>query len=98
MEAEAIIDDEYPVSSSAVAYIVVWKLPRHLPGSRHPYKYRLSLVDDGVNILRYDNEAGKGDHRHWGRREFAYDFVDLEQLQLDFWKEVEEWQRTKRIP
>jgi predicted transcriptional regulator len=48
-----------------------------------------------VNVLRYDNEAGKGDHRHIGRREFAYDFVDLDQLKVDFWRDVEEWQKQQ---
>jgi hypothetical protein len=95
MDAELVFDDEYPVSGSAIAYVVIWKLPRKRPGSEHFYKYRLSLVDDGVNILRYDNEAGKGDHRHVGRREFAYRFVDIDELRMDFWKDVEEWLRTK---
>ena len=98
MQAELVADDEYPVSDKAVAYVVIWRLPRQLLGSRHFYKYRLSLVDDGVSVLRYDNEAGKGDHRHLGRREFGYHFVDLDQLQLDFWKDVEEWQSAQRRP
>jgi predicted transcriptional regulator len=55
----------------------------------------LALVEKGVNVLRYDNEAGKGDRRHVGRREFAYRFVDLEELKIDFWKDVEEWLKRK---
>jgi predicted transcriptional regulator len=55
----------------------------------------LALVEKGVSVLRYDNEAGKGDHRHVGRREFAYRFVDLEELKIDFWKDVEEWLKRK---
>jgi hypothetical protein len=35
-------------------------------GSRHQYKYRLVLVVNDDCVLRYDNEAGKGDHKHVG--------------------------------
>ncbi len=95
MDAELIADDEYPVGDTAVAYVVIWKLPRSLPGSMHRYKYRLALVDGRTNVLRYDNEAGKGDHRHIGRREFPYRFVDVDELRMDFWKDVEQWLGTK---
>lgn len=61
----------------------------------HSFKYSLAFVEKGVNVLRYDNEAGKGDRRHVGRREFAYRFVDLEELKIDFWKDVEEWLKRK---
>jgi hypothetical protein len=96
MEAMLVFDEEYPVAFGGIARIVVWRLPRRLPGSNHPYKYSLSLIHERINVLRYDNEAGKGDHRHIGRREFAYRFVDLDELQDDFWRDVEEWQDSKR--
>lgn len=39
--------------------------PAHpLPGSAHPFKYRLAFMVNGKCILRYDNERAKGDHRH----------------------------------
>jgi len=38
--------------------------------------------------VRYDNEAGKGDHRHVGKRERPYKFTSLEKLQADFWADV----------
>jgi hypothetical protein len=31
-------------------------------------------------VLRYDNESGKGDHRHQGTSETAYCFTTIEQL------------------
>jgi len=40
----------------------------------------LALVEDPVCVIRYDNEAGKGDHRHIGRVEKLYKFVDPETL------------------
>jgi len=35
-----------------------------LAGSVHSFKYRLAHVVRGVCVLRDDNEAGRGDHRH----------------------------------
>lgn len=84
------------VGDGVTADIVIWKVPIPLRGSVHRFKYRLALVADGVCVLRYDNEAGKGDHRHVGGREFAYDFQDVEQLQVDFWTEVDEWLSKNR--
>jgi hypothetical protein len=68
----------------AFVELVIWQLPRKLPGSEHRYKYRLALIHQGVCVVRYDNEAGKGDHRHIGRHEEPYQFVDLETLIHDF--------------
>lgn len=42
-------------------------------------------------ILRYDNEAGKGDHRHLGDAQAPYRFTGMEQMQADFWADVAEW-------
>ena len=44
-------------------------------------------------VLRYDNEAGKGDHKHLGETEVPYNFTTLEQLVADFWDEVSQWRR-----
>jgi hypothetical protein len=79
------------LDAAVFAEIVVWRLPRPARGSTHRFKYRLALVVDGVCVLRYDNEAGKGDHRHMGGVEEPYDFTTSETLLADFWREVEEW-------
>ena len=64
--------------------IVVWQLPRRLAGSEHRNKYRLALVDQERWVLRYDNETGKGDHRHRGDQEKVYVFTTIERLLADF--------------
>ena len=38
--------------------------------------------------LRYDNEAGKGDHKPLGAREVPYRFTRLDQRVDDFWAVV----------
>jgi len=68
----------------AFVEIVIWHVPRRVVGSRHSYKYSLALVREGVCVLRYDNESGKGDHRHIGEREEPYRFTDLDTLIRDF--------------
>ena len=42
-------------------------------------------------MLRFDNEAGKGDHIHRGKKELPYSFTSLEQLLTDFWNAVDNW-------
>jgi hypothetical protein len=46
------------------------------------------MLSNGVCVLRYDNEAGKGDHKHDRETEVPYKFTDVETLQADFWAAV----------
>jgi hypothetical protein len=91
MKAELLLDERHVLGVRAFAEIVVWRVPRPKRGSRHPFKYRLALVVDGVCVPRYDNEAGKGDHRHVSDKEEAYSFTDPDKLLLDFWCDIEQW-------
>ena len=71
--------------------VVVWQLPGPLIGSTHSLKYRLAYVVDGVCVLRHDNEAGKGDHRHLGAAEIPYVFTSVDKLLDDFLSCVATW-------
>jgi len=71
---------------------VIWRVPVPVPPAQHGYKYRLVYVVDGVRVVGYDNERGKGDHRHIGGKETPYHFVDVPTLLRDFLKDVEEAQ------
>jgi hypothetical protein len=44
----------------------------------------MALIDGGACVLRYDNETGKGDHRHFGNSQEPYTFVSIERLLDDF--------------
>lgn len=68
---------------------VIWQVPEPVPPTRHGYKYRLVYIVNGRRVVGYDNERGKGDHRHLGSRETAYHFVDVPTLLNDFIKDVE---------
>ena len=71
--------------------VVVWELPEPLPPSAHSFKYRLFYGVAGSCRVRYDNERGKGDHRHIGEYEYVYDFTTVEQLLDDFERDIANW-------
>lgn len=88
MEAALLQKSRVKLSDNRFADILIWQLPALASGSSHAFKYRLALVVDEVCVLRYDNEAGKGDHKHLGAREVPYNFTTLDQLVDDFWADV----------
>ncbi len=87
--AELILDDRYPQGDKAFVAIRVFRVPSIVPGSKHDLKYSLTYVVAGTCVLRSDNEAGKGDHIHRGKRELPYSFTSLEKLLTDFWNAVD---------
>ena len=88
VKAVQLVRERISYTDSVFVEVVVWHLPSPLPGSKHLYKYRLAYVVSGECILRYDNEAGKGDHRHVRGKEFNDSFRTIEQLLMDFNREV----------
>jgi hypothetical protein len=95
MKAALVLRERHVIAEDAFVEIVVWRIPQSVRGSTHRFKYRLALVVAGECVLRYDNEAGKGDHRHQGRTERAYAFRGYEELLADFWDDVERWRRRQ---
>ena len=85
-------------SGAAFAELVLWQVPNSVPGSLHQYKYRLAYVVNGVCVLRYDNEAGKGDHLHFNGEERAYRFTTPEQLIADFQPDIARWNHENPDP
>ena len=94
MAAVLLLRDRLVLTETAFVEMVVWSLPAPAIGSNHSFKYRLALVSRGDCVFRYDNEAGKGDHKHIGQRQVSYRFRTLEQLQRDFWDDVEAWRAS----
>ncbi|MBS0431627.1 MAG: hypothetical protein JSS21_04385 [Proteobacteria bacterium] len=95
MAAILLLRERLVLTETAFVEAVIWQLPQRLSGSTHRCKYRLALIADRICVLRYDNEAGKGDHKHVGRRETPYRFIDLDTLQHDFWTDVETWRKKQ---
>ena len=78
----------------SIVEVIIWELSEPLPPSLHRFKYRLYYGVAGVTRVRYDNERGKGDHRHIGPREEPYTFATIERLLDDFERDVEEWSES----
>ncbi len=71
-------------ADGAIIELVVWKVPSPVPPTDHGYKYRAVYVVDGVRIVGFDNERGKGDHCHLDGVEMPYTFRGTDQLIEDF--------------
>lgn len=88
MKARLLFDRRVAVSETAFAELVLWAVPKPVRGSAHGYQYRLAFVVRGDCALRYNNEAGKGDHLHRGGHEYPYQFIDPDRLVADFFADV----------
>ncbi|WP_077547689.1 DUF6516 family protein [Pseudorhizobium flavum] len=93
MKAKPLLRKRLTLTETCFVDIRIWQVPKPVRGSPHNIKYSLALVSNETCVLRYDNEAGKGDHKHLGHDEVDYAYVDLERLQDDFWKDVELWMK-----
>lgn len=94
MKAALLADAKEIRDDGSIVEVVVWELPEPLPGSEHLYKYRLFFGRPGQEYVRYDNERGKGDHRHVNGQELPYTFRSVDQLLDDFERDVENWRAT----
>jgi hypothetical protein len=94
MQARLIYREKYIYSDGAIREMILWQLPKRTSERPHGLKYRLYYgLSDGTCIIRYDNETGKGDHRHTQHGEEQYHFTDVETLLADFLADIE---RTRR--
>lgn len=93
MKALPLIRRRVVLATDAFAEVVVWQVHEPVTPSSHLLKYRLAYVVGGECVLRYDNERGKGDHRHAGRAETIYAFTTADQLIADFEADVMRWNR-----
>lgn len=90
MAAELIFSSKFIYPDGAIREMVLWKLPKQSQANQHGFKYRLHYgYPDGRTEVRYDNEKGKGDHRHVGTREEPYTFSDVETLISDFLSDIQ---------
>ena len=55
-----------------------------------------NVIEPTRQQRRYDNEAGKGDHRHFGEKESNYTFQTPEKLIADFERDIARWNRENR--
>lgn len=87
-KAELLIRERVVYPDGARAEMVVWRVPSPVPPATHDFKYRLAYIVGDERIIGYDNERGKGDHRHFKGTESPYRFVSIDELLADFVAEV----------
>ena len=75
-------------ADGAIIHVRVLLTPAPVEGSTHRFKYALYYGRPGERIVLYDNERGKGDHRHYGEREEPYAFTSVRRLVADFLADV----------
>jgi hypothetical protein len=93
MKAKILYKHRENFDDGAIMEVVIWRLPRPVSGSSHSFKYRLFYGYAGKRLIGYDNERGKGDHRHRGNEEFPFEFGTPETLIDIFLNEVSRLRR-----
>lgn len=84
MNATPLYRFEQDFDDGAMVRMLIWQVPGPVPPSEHRYKCRLVYLEAGQRVIGFDNERGKGDHRHDGNIETPYVFVDVSTLIRDF--------------
>jgi len=84
MPAQLITRFKDVTVDGAILELVIWKVPEPVPPSEHGYKYRAVYVVNGVRVVGFDNERGKGDHCHLDGMEMPYTFTGVDQFIEDF--------------
>lgn len=88
MKAELLFHQRIYYDDEAIVEMVVWRVPKPVPPTTHGLKYSLFYGRSGFREVGYDNERGKGDHRHYLGVETPYTFTTVEKLMADFWSDV----------
>ena len=90
-KATLILDSKTILEDGRLIQRKIWQLAKPDSSHQHGFKYSLYCGNSGVTIVRYDNETGKGDHKHVGSAELevAYVYMSLQQLLADFVLDIE---------
>lgn len=88
MKARLAFHDKQVLPDGSVVEMKIWEVPESVPGSSHRLKYSLFYGRSGQRLVGYDNERGRGDHRHLGDKQEPYAFTTAEQLIGDFLADV----------
>ena len=89
MKATRLFDQRIDYDDGSIVEMVLWRVPAPVPPSRHDLKYSLFYGRPGARDIGYDNERGKGDHRHDLGVESVYKITTVERLTDDFWADVQ---------
>lgn len=63
-KAERLLYSREDLGDGTVLELRLWLVPEPVPPSEHRFKYALFYGRPGVRLVLFDNERGKGDHKH----------------------------------
>ena len=95
-KASLVLNEKSVFEDGSIIEVRIWTVPESVnPPTTHGYKYSLFVGRPGVRLVGFDNERGKGDHKHVPGIETPYAFVSIAPLLQDFRSEVETVKGTK---
>jgi hypothetical protein len=77
---------DYP--DGTIVQIRIWQIPEPDDERPHGLKYSLFFGRPGERLVGYDNERGKGDHKHIKGLQSPYIFTSIDQLFADFRRDI----------
>jgi hypothetical protein len=83
-KAEKILEVRNEFRDGTILVVRVWRVPSPVPPSANGFKYSFFYGRPGERLVLFDNERGKGDHKHIREVESSYCFETIEQLTTDF--------------
>jgi Family of unknown function (DUF6516) len=95
LRATLLLHRKRVYDDGTIVEIKLWRVPGPVRGSSHLFKYSLFFGGDVERLVGYDNEPGKGDHRHYGDVEEVYKFTTPEQLVANFLADVRKTRRRR---
>ena len=87
-KAEKLLDDRLLLDGGSILALRLWRVPEPVPPATHRFKYALFYGRPGERLVLFDNERGKGDHKHIREVESPYVFESVEKLIADFQEAV----------
>jgi len=90
MKAKLLVQSKRVCLDGSIIERVIWQVPTPVPPTTHGFKYSLVYIRDGVRVVGFDNERGKGDHVHLDGQELPYSFTSIDQLIADFSREIKQ--------
>jgi hypothetical protein len=88
LPSQLIFQDRITLTDTEFVQLVIWLVEPAVRACAHHYNYRFAYVKDGICRLRYDNEAGKGDHKHLDEKQQPINFTSPKALIRSFFDEV----------
>jgi len=88
MSAVPAYHDRQVLPDGTIVEMKIREAPEPIAGSSRRLKHSLLYGQEGEQLVCYDNERGKGDHRHVAGKEEPYAFTTVEKLIEDFTTDV----------